>query len=147
MHGRPVVPAVVPTSEGTAEPLELSDEVWRDPSLVGATTTSVSSDRTQVIHIVDPPEAAAAEAAPATEPATASSPGRKRSVTAVSSVNQSRRRREVPRVAPAPGGPPSDPEEPNAPDVPASESHNQTIKWNRYNIKIYAPSICQNHTS
>ena len=50
-------PAVVPTPEGTEateEPYDLPDELWRDPSLVGATTTLVSSDRRQVISILGP---------------------------------------------------------------------------------------------
>ena len=54
------VPLTVPaTVEGDTpnspaeDPHELADEVWRDPSLVGARTTLVSSDRTQVIRIVE----------------------------------------------------------------------------------------------
>ena len=130
------VPAVVPSEHGEPigeEPFDLPDAIWRDPSLAGARTTLVSSDRTEVIALVDPPEETPSSAEPTTTAPVTVSP-KKRSFAASSAsgrrvVNKCRRRDPInPQSAIAaspPDGPPSEPEEPAAPeegDLSSSES-------------------------
>jgi hypothetical protein len=56
-------PATIPVAISGApvvssDPYDFPDSVWRDPSLFASNTTLVSSTRTQVFPITDPPEEA-----------------------------------------------------------------------------------------
>ena len=49
------IPVAVPgEAAASGDPLELPDELWRDPSLVGSNTALVTSRRTQVLPISEP---------------------------------------------------------------------------------------------
>ena len=122
---------------------ELPDELWRDPSLLGSSTTLVTSRNTQVIPISEPEglhqtvdssefleEGAEASAPPPKRRAvgTTASTGRRQ-------VYQSRRR-SIPQPEPAPtsaapGGPPSEPEapdeDPSDPGEPEGEEEEELL--------------------
>ena len=124
-------PATVPVAiSGVAassdDPHELSDELWRDPSLLGSNTTLVTSHNTQVIPISEPEGLVAVnsesvEGVEEEEETTAPPPKRRAIGITTSSgrrqVYQSRRRSipqpETTSTAAAPGGPPSEPEAPD----------------------------------
>ena len=140
-------PATVPVAisgaaASSADPHELPDELWRDPSLLGSNTTLVTSHNTQVIPISEPEGLVAVDSEPVEgveeeEEATAPPPKRRAIGITTSSgrrqVYQSRRRStpqpEPTSTAAAPGGPPSEPDapgdDPSEPGEPEGEGEGE----------------------
>ena len=119
--------AISGVAASSDDPHELSDEVWRDPSLIGSNTTLVTSHNTQVIPISEPEGLVAVDSEPVEgvdeeEEETTAPPPKRRAIGITTSsgrrqVYQSRRRSipqpETTSTAAAPGGPPSEPEAPD----------------------------------
>ena len=140
-------PATVPVAiSGVAassdDPHELSDEVWRDPSLIGSNTTLVTSHNTQVIPISEPEGLVAVDSEPVEgveeEEETTAPPPKRRAIGITTSsgrrqVYQSRRRSThqpiTTSTAAAPGGPPSEPDapgdDPSEPGEPEGEGEEE----------------------